>query len=127
VHLGALGRNAHLFRAVEGERTQVAGFEIVGADDFLLRFVQFLGRVGHLHLEDVGRTEQALGVLLQAENRRAALGLVGADALEDAHAVVQGVREDVGGRVAPGHEFAILPNETVAIRHGHADSPCCRL
>ena len=64
VHLGALGRNAHFLGAVEGQRAQVARFEIVGADDFLLGFVQVLGRVGHLHLEDVGRTEQALGVLL---------------------------------------------------------------
>jgi len=119
VDLGTLGRNAHLLGAVEGQRAEVAGFQIVGADDFLLRFVQFFLREGHLHLEDVGRTEQAFGVLLEAENRGATLGFIGADALENAHAVVQGVGEDVGGCFAPGHELAVLPNKSVAIRHGH--------
>jgi hypothetical protein len=58
-------------------------------------------------------------MLFQAEDGGAAFGLVGADALEDAHAVMQRVGKDVGGGFAPGHELAILPNEAVAIRHGH--------
>jgi hypothetical protein len=69
----------------------------------------------------VGGAEQPVGVLLQAENRRALFGLVGAHALEDAHAVVQGVGEDVGGGVAPGNDLAVVPDDAVAVGHGHGE------
>ncbi len=58
-------------------------------------------------------------MVFQAEDGGAALGLVGTDALEYAHAIVQRMREDVGGGFTPGHQFAVLPNKAVAIRHGH--------
>ena len=38
------------------------------------------------------------------------VGLVGADALEHAHAVVQGVGEDVDLGVVPGDELAVHPD-----------------
>ncbi len=66
-------------------------------------------------------------MVFEAEDGGAALGLVGADALEDTHAVVQRMGEDVGGRLAPGHELAVLPDETVAIRHGHGQFSVLRL
>jgi ADP-ribose pyrophosphatase YjhB (NUDIX family) len=46
-------------------------------------------------------------------------GLVGAHALEHGQAVVQGVGEHVGGGFAPGHELAVVPDEAVAVGHGH--------
>jgi len=68
----------------------------------------------------MGRAEQAAGVLLQAEDRRPLIGLVGAHALEHAHAVMQGMRQDMGLRLAPGHEFSVHPDHAVTIGHRHA-------
>lgn len=46
-------------------------------------------------------------------------GLVERARLQKRHAVVQGVRQDVGGCFAPRHQVAVVPDKTVAIRHGH--------
>ena len=46
-----------------------------------------------------------------AEDRRAALGLIAADPLEDAGAVVQAVAEHVDLGVLPGDELAVVPNQ----------------
>ena len=57
-------------------------------------------------------------MFLQAENRRAAVRrLVGADAFEDAHAVVQRVGQHVDLGVAPIDELAIHPDLAVAVGH----------
>ena len=101
VHLGADRRDAHLLRAVEGDRPHVAGLVPVGAHHLELRLHQALARIRDLHHVDVGRVEQAIGVLLQAEDGGADLGLVRAHALEHREAVVQRVGEDVGGGRAP--------------------------
>ena len=53
---------------------------------------------------------QPLEVVGEAEDGSAALGLVGADPLEDARAVVQAVRADVDGRVAPVDQLAVHPD-----------------
>src|SRR5215475_15752577 len=50
-------------------------------------------------------------MVLMAEDRLTAFGVVGADALEDTRAVVKGVREYVYLRVLPGDELAVHPNE----------------
>ena len=50
-------------------------------------------------------------MVLVAEDRGAARGLVGADALEDAGAVVERVRQYVDLCVLPGDEFAVHPDE----------------
>ena len=49
-------------------------------------------------------------MLGEAEDRRAALGVVAADALEDPGAVVQAVRADVDPGVRPVHELAVHPD-----------------
>ena len=49
-------------------------------------------------------------VVGQPEDGRALVGLVGADALEDAGAVVQPVRADVDPGVGPVHELAVHPD-----------------
>src|SRR5207302_1903067 len=56
----------------------------------------------HVDEEDLGRVEQPGDVVGQPEDGRALLGLVGANALEHATAVVQGVGEDVDLGVVPG-------------------------
>ena len=103
MYRGTLGRDAHLLRAVEGDRAHIAGLQLVGAHDFLLRLHQRLEAVGNLHHVDVRRVEHALGMLLQAEDRRAFRGLVGAQAFEDPEAVMQRMGEDVDGRGSPGN------------------------
>ena len=53
---------------------------------------------------------QPLEVVVEAEDGRAAVGLVRADPLEDARAVVQAVRADVNGRVGPVDQLAVHPD-----------------
>ena len=68
-------------------------------------------RVGQVEVVELGRLLEPLEVLAVAEDRRAALGLIAADALEDAGAVVQAVAEDVHLGVLPGDELAVLPDQ----------------
>jgi len=119
------GGDAHGLGTVEDDRPDVAGFERVGAHHFLLRFKQGFLVIRHFHLEDVGRIEQAVGVLFEPENGGALVGLVGADSFKYAHPVVQGVRQHVRGCLAPRHQLAVVPDESVAIRHGHGLLSLC--
>ena len=57
-----------------------------------------------------GRLVQALEVLAMAEDGGPPLGLVGADALEDAGSVVQAVAEHVDLGVVPCDELAVHPD-----------------
>ncbi len=98
VHRRADRGHAHFLRAVERDRADVAGVVLVGAHDLLLRFDERFPAVGDLHHVDVGRVEQALGVVGEPEDRRPIDGLVGAHALEYREAVVQRMGEHVGGR-----------------------------
>ena len=113
------GRDAHGFGTVEADRTDVAGFQLVGAHHFAMGFHDGLFVIGHLHLEDVCGIEQAFGMLAQAEDRRAFGRLVSSHALEHAHAVMKCMCQDVGGGIAPGYQLAIVPDEAVAVGHGH--------
>jgi len=72
-------------------------------------------------VEDLRRAEEAIGVIAQAEDRRPLVGLVAAYPFEHAHAVVQRVREDVRGRVAPRHHLAVKPDPSVAVGHRHGE------
>ena len=72
-------------------------------------------RVGHGHVVELGRAQQPVDVLGVAEHRRPELGVVAADALEDAGAVVQAVRQDVDLRVLPGDEVSVHPDEVGGI------------
>src|SRR5690606_40909875 len=79
------------FRAVEGQRADIGGFQVVLAYRSAAGFVDLFLGVGDLHAHDVGGIEQTVGVGLQAENRRALIGVVGTHAFEHTHAVVQRV------------------------------------
>jgi hypothetical protein len=74
-----------------------------------------VGREGDLHAQDLGAVEQALGVLLQAEDGRAIDRVVGAHAFEGAAAVVQGVGQHVDLGVAPVDHLAVHPDLAVAV------------
>ena len=117
VHLHAAGRDAQLVVTQPDERAQVAALEAVLAHDGLLGLFQRGGVERHLHLEDLGGVEQAPGVLGQAEDGGAQLGVVGAHALEDAQPVVQAVAEHVDLRIPPVDELAIEPDLPITIRH----------
>ena len=118
-----LASDAQRFGTVENQRTDVAGFKLVGTNDFFLCLDDCRLVEGHLHLEDFCRIEQALGMFVQAENGRAFFRLVSPDTLENAHAVMQGVGEDMSGGFAPRNEFSVLPDEAVTVCHGHRISP----
>ena len=74
---------------------------------------------GQVHVVELRRALEPVEVVEVAEDRRAALGLVAADALEYAGAVVQAVREHVDLGVLPGDELPVLPDE---LRFDHAAS-----
>ena len=70
------------------DRADVAGFQMVGANDFFLRFHQRVHIVRDVHLEDFRRIQQAFRMFRQAEDGGSVLRLVCAHALEHRHAVM---------------------------------------
>jgi hypothetical protein len=111
----ALGADAELLVADPDQRAQVAAFELVDAHHLALCFHHLRRRERDLHAQDLGAVEEPLGVLLQAEDRRAGGGVVGAHAFEGAAAVVQRVAEHMDGGVAPFDELAVHPDLAVAV------------
>ena len=91
------------------------------ADELERRLAQLLAVERDRHVVQLGRLEQAVDVRLVAEDRRADLRVVAADALEHARAVVQAVREYVDLRVLPGDELPVQPDE-VRLLHVRAPS-----
>src|SRR5690606_27736613 len=87
-HPERVGADAHAFGAVERQRTDVGAVQVVFTHGGEGGFVDLILGEGDLHAHDVCRIEQAVGVCLQAEDRRALRSLVGAHAFEHAHAVV---------------------------------------
>src|SRR4029077_15037063 len=74
------------------------------------RRLQLLDRVREFEVEKLRGPLQPLEVVGEAEDGRAAIGLVGADPLEDTRAVVQAVGADVDGRVGPVDQLAVHPD-----------------
>ena len=119
VHAQVVGAQAHALGAVEAHGPDVAGLEAVLADHGEHGLVDGVLVPGQRHAEDAGGAEQAVGVRLQAEDRGAALRAVGADALEDAEPIVEGVGEHVHAGLTPGHQRPVEPDDPVAVRHAH--------
>ena len=115
------GGDAHFFRAVKRERTQITRFESVDAHDFLLRVHQLVFAVRQIHHVNLGGIHPALGVVGQTENLRAGSGVVGAYAFEGGQAIVQRVGQHVDGGFAPGHHLAVKPDKTIAVGHRHLE------
>ena len=111
VDLGVEREQAHRAVAAEGDRADVALAHPVAGDRLQLRGGDLLAREGDRHVVELGRLEQAVGVLGVAEDRRPDLGVVTADALEDAGAVVQAVRQYVNLGLIPGDELPVHPDE----------------
>ncbi len=113
-----LGGNAHGFSAIECHRTNVSGFQLVVAHGSQLGFHQGFLVIGHLHAEDVCGAKKAVGMILQAEDCRAFIGLVCTYAFKHAQAIVQAVSQYMGGGIAPRNHLAIIPDKTIAVSHG---------
>ena len=105
------GEHAHVAQAHEGQGPDVArghGVARQGLHDG--RFQLLLG-VGQIHLHHPAGADHAVHVLVQAEDAGPLAGeFVGADALEHAHPVVQGVGQDVDVGLFPGNEFPVEPD-----------------
>ena len=74
------------------------------------RRAQLLARVRQRHVVHLGRALEAGQVVVETEDRRAPVRVVGADALEHRGAVVQAVREHVYLGVGPVDERAVHPD-----------------
>ena len=105
-----------LYRPVE-ERTHALVDLLAEARDLALRYAraahglhEVVHRVRDVHVEDRRAAEQPLDVVGEAEDPGTVGGLVGADALEHAHAVVERVGEDVDPSVVPVDELAVHPD-----------------
>src|SRR5262249_27023336 len=106
-----LGGEAHRAVAHEGDRPDVALAETVRAHDLETRVEERLARVRDRQLEDVRGAVQPVDVLAQTEDGGAAVvALVAPDALEDAEAVVERVRQHVHLRGFPWDELAVEPD-----------------
>ena len=68
-----------------------------------------LGDIG-FYPHNMGRAVEAIHVFPEPEDRRALQGLVTANPLEDAEAVVKGVGQKVDLRLLPFHKRAIHPD-----------------
>src|SRR5262249_44527158 len=66
--------------------------------------------VRNLHVEQLRRVVQPLQMVGKPEDRRAFLGLVAADSLEDSGAVVETVAADVDPGVCPVDELTVHPD-----------------
>ena len=113
----ALRVEAHLAVSAEGERADVAAAQPVPADQLLGGLADLLEGVVERQVVELSRLGESVQVVLMAEDRRADFGVVAADSLEDAGAVVQAVSEDVHIRLVPGDELAVLPDQ-LGLLHG---------
>src|SRR5439155_13005528 len=111
VHRRVEREQTHRPVATEHERADVALAHAVLRDQVERRLPDLLAVEGDRHVVELGRLEEPVDVVGVAEDRRADLGVVAADALEDARAVVQAVREYVDLCVLPCGELAVHPNE----------------
>ena len=111
--------DAELAVAGERDRPQVALGQPVGADQLHARGVQLVDRVRQVHVQEIRRVVQPLEVVGQPEDGRALVGLVAANALEDAGAVVEPVGADVNRCVGPVDELTVHP-DLVGLAHAPA-------
>ena len=102
--------DTHLASAAENQRADVAGRQLVDLDRLVHSSSERLGRIGDFHVVLRSRALEPIQVVGQVKDARALIRLVRADALENARAVVQRVREDVNLRIGVIDEFSVEPN-----------------
>ena len=97
-------------RVEEGDRPDIGRFQTILPDDLVCRLDERFGRVRDRQVIESGRGVEALQVRVQPEHGRALGRWVAAHPLENAGAVVEGVRQHVNLRLAPGDELAVEPD-----------------
>ena len=116
----ALGRDAELLGADPGQRAQVAATRACSRAPPCAAPRPPRSNENGIFMRRILALLKSRSVCsLQAEDRRAVDGVVGAHALERAAAVVQRVRQHVDLGVAPFDQRAIHPDLAVAVGHRH--------
>ncbi len=110
---------AHTLRAVETHGANVGGFKPVLTHHFTTGAVDGVLVIRHVHTQDVRRVEQACGVICQPEDGCAMFSCIGTYALKYAHAIMQGVSQDMDLRFSPRDKFPIKPDNAIPIIHRH--------
>ena len=113
-----LRRHPHLLGAAPGDRPDIALVDVVGGDHLLGRLGQIVQAGRDLEAEDLGRVDQPLVMIFEAEYGAAVDTL----AFEHATRIMQPVGQHMQLGVAPGNEAAVIPDEAVAVvegKHGH--------
>src|SRR5260370_3671076 len=104
-HINVDGRVERIYAdfaiAAEDDGLDVAGIHFVDANQFACGVAKIVEGNGQFHAVNFRGVDQALHVFAEAENGRALLGFVAADALKDRGAVADDGREDVEGSVVP--------------------------
>ncbi len=108
-------RDTDAFAPPPGDRPHIAVVETVLQAGVELGLVDLRRRERDLHVHDLRRVEQPLGVGHALEDLAAVHPL----ALEDGGGVVQAMGQYVHLRLAPGRKLAVQPNPTVAIIEGN--------
>ena len=119
VDLEVVGAQPHALGAKEAHRPNVGAGQVVGAHRLPAGVVDFGLTVRQRHAQDMGGTKQPVGMGLQAENRGASMGGIGPNPFEHTHAVVQGMGQYMGVGLAPRHQFAVVPDQTITVGHRH--------
>ena len=89
---------------------------------------ELVERVGQLHAVDLGRVNEALHVLGQAEDRRPAGLAVTADAFKYAGPVVDHVTHHVDGGLFPRNQAPVVPDLFSGMNgHGGESTPFCAM
>src|SRR5579872_756135 len=105
------GIDARFAIAAQDDGADIAGPAAVAADGFAHGFDEFVAGVIDIDAVHFGGIEQALNVLIGAEDGGFALRRVAADAFEHGRSIVDHVGHDVNGGFVPGNEFAVVPDK----------------
>src|SRR5215469_1217439 len=112
--LALLGGDAHLLAAAPGDGADIGILEAGALQRLLRRRVDLGEAVGDPEAENLARAQQALAVLGQLED----LAFIGPLALEDGRGIMHGMGQDMDLGPAPVDEFAVEPDEAVAVVEG---------
>ena len=104
------GIHANLAVAAQRDRPDVARRHAVRLNQIHHARAKLLERERNLHAVDLGRVQQPLHVLRQAEDRRALRLPVAANSLEHARAVVDHVAHHVNRGLLPRNQVAVVPD-----------------
>ena len=113
-----VGLESHFAIADKNQGADVGMFEPVYFQQFAGGLHQFFGGVIKLDGHDMGGTHEPIHVLAMTENCRAAVfQFISADALEDAHSIVQRMCQHVDVGVAPINELSVEPDFFLLFNH----------